>query len=120
MIGFSECKPIFHSFPNSTHIPMPYLVLATDHSDPDALDRRLAARPDHLVNARALEAAGVLQLAAASVDPGGKMSGSVLVLNVATLDDVKRIVESDLYWTTRVWASYTVQEIRVAIPSAHK
>lgn len=99
---------------------MPFLVIATDHSDPDALNRRLAARPDHLANARAMEADGVLQLAAASLDADGKMSGSVLVLNVATADEVNAIVEADLYWTTRVWASYTVQEIRVAIPAAHK
>lgn len=99
---------------------MPFLVIATDHSDPDALNRRLSARPDHLVNARTMEADGVLHLAAASLDADGKMTGSVLVLNVGTAEEAKAIVESDLYWTTRVWASYTVQEIRVAIPSVHK
>lgn len=99
---------------------MPFLVIATDHTDSEALNRRLAARPDHLLNAREMESDGRLQLAAASLDEEGRMSGSVLVLNVGTADEVKAIVERDLYWTTRVWASYTVQEIRVAIPSVHK
>ena len=99
---------------------MPYLIIATDHTEDQALGRRLAARPDHLVNAKAMEAAGILQLAAASVDADGKMTGSVLVLNVATADEASAIIESDLYWSSKVWASYTMQEIRVAIPSAHK
>lgn len=98
---------------------MPFLVIATDQTDSEALNRRLAARPDHLVNAKALEASGVLQLAAASIDGEGRMSGSVLVLNVPTADEARQIVESDLYWTSKVWGHYTIQEIRVAIPS-HK
>lgn len=99
---------------------MPYLIIATDHTDDQALDRRLAARPDHLVSAKAMEAAGILQFAGASIDSEGKMTGSVLVLNVATADQATDIIEADLYWSSKVWASYTVQEIRVAIPVAHK
>lgn len=97
---------------------MPFLVIATDHTDDQALGRRLAARPDHLVKAKALEAAGILQLAGASIGSDGTMTGSVLVLHVATAEEAKALVESDLYWTTKVWASYTIQELRIAIPSA--
>jgi hypothetical protein len=117
MIGLFQCKPISHSFPNPEHLSMPFLVIATDQTDSEALNRRLAARPDHLANAKAMEASGVLQLAAASLGADGTMSGSVLVLNVATAEDAKAIVESDLYWTSKVWGGYTIQEIRVAIPS---
>lgn len=99
---------------------MPFLIIATDHTDSEALHRRLAARPDHLVNARHLESHGVLVLAAASVGAEGTMNGSVLVLNVETAEQAKAIVEADLYWTTKVWASYTLQEIRVAIPSTQR
>lgn len=99
---------------------MPFLVIATDYTDTDALGRRLSARPDHLVTAKELESAGILMLASAIIGPEGSMTGSALVLDVPTADDAKAIVESDLYWTSKVWASYTVQEIRVAIPSVHK
>jgi uncharacterized protein YciI len=99
---------------------MPFLIIATDHTDDQALGRRLAARPDHLVKAKAMEVSEILQLAAASVDSEGKMTGSVLVLNVTTADEASAIIEADLYWSSKVWASYTVQEIRIAIPSAHK
>lgn len=107
-------------FSRSAPIPMPFLIIATDHTDHQALDRRLDARPDHLVNAKAMEADGILQLAGASVDSEGKMTGSVLVLNVTTAEEASAIIEADLYWSSKVWASYTVQEIRIAIPSAHK
>jgi len=99
---------------------MPFLVIATDHTDDQALGRRLAARPDHLANALALEAAGILKLAGASVDEHGKMTGSILVLNVPTTEEASSLLESDAYWTSKVWASYTLQEMRIAIPSAHK
>lgn len=99
---------------------MPFLVIATDHTDDQALDRRLAARPAHLANAQGLEAAGILKLAGASVDADGKMTGSILVLNVPTAEEAVSLIESDLYWSSKVWASYTLQEMRIAIPAAHK
>jgi uncharacterized protein YciI len=99
---------------------MPFLVIATDHTDDQALQRRLDARPHHLSNALRLETAGILTFAGASVDSEGKMTGSVLVLNVATRGEASSLIESDLYWTSKVWASYTLQDMRIAIPSGHK
>ncbi len=98
---------------------MAFLIIASDHTDNDALARRLAARPDHLLVAKAKESEGILQFAGATVDEKGRVSGSVLVVNVPTKEDAAALAEADVYWSAKVWASYTVQEIRVAIPTPH-
>lgn len=97
---------------------MPFLVNATDHTDPDAPNRRVSVRNDHLVVAKKMETEGVLRFGAAQLDSQLRMIGSILVYDLPTEADVRSMVESDIYWTAKVWESYTITEIRIAIPSA--
>ncbi len=97
---------------------MPFLVNATDHTDLDALNRRNSVRNDHLESAKKMESDGILRFGAAQIDSQNRMIGSLLVYDLPTEADVRSMVESDIYWTTNVWESYTITEIRIAIPSA--
>lgn len=96
---------------------MPFLVNATDHTDPEALNRRISVRNTHLHTAKQLEASGVLRFGAAQLDADQRMIGSILVYDLPSEADVIVAVESDIYWTAKVWESYTITQIRIAIPS---
>lgn len=96
---------------------MPFLVNATDHTDPDALNRRISVRNDHISVAKTLESDGILRFGAAQIDAQNRMVGSILVYDLPTEADVRAAVESDIYWMAKVWETYTITEIRIAIPS---
>ncbi|TFK46606.1 hypothetical protein OE88DRAFT_1638060 [Heliocybe sulcata] len=86
-----------------------FFVYAPDYTDEGALQRRLEVRPKHLENAKSLIANGTIKVGGAFVDPATvssetkKMTGSGLVLQAASLEDAKKIVEGDIYWTAGVW-----------------
>lgn len=98
---------------------MPYWIRALDHTDPDALQRRMANREAHLGAAKTRAEAGILLMAGAILDAEGRMVGSMLVVDLPDESEVAALVESDVYWSGRVWASYTIATVRLAI-GGHK
>lgn len=73
------------------------MVIIHDHKDPDAINRRLAVRPTHLVGAKKLKEEGSLQLGGAILtdhSESGKMCGSVMLVHAETIEDAKKIIES--------------------------
>lgn len=94
---------------------MAFLVKANDHRDPAAPSRRMSSRTLHLDAARTMEANGTLLFAAATLSSDGNMNGSVLVFDLPTEQEVRKVIESDAYWTTRVWETYSITPIRIAI-----
>lgn len=98
---------------------MPYWIHALDHTDPEALQRRMANRESHLNAAKTRADAGILLMAGAILDAEGRMVGSMLVVDLPGEAEVAALVESDAYWSGRVWASYTITPVRLAI-GGHK
>jgi uncharacterized protein YciI len=92
-----------------------YLVLAYDGTDPEAMQRRMAARPAHLENVRPMEARGMLLVGGALLDEAGEMIGSASVLNVANRAELDAWLTTDPYVTGGVWQRIEVKEMRVAI-----
>ncbi|KAI0628379.1 hypothetical protein C8Q77DRAFT_1148102 [Trametes polyzona] len=88
-----------------------FLVYAPDMTDPDALHRRLSVRPAHLERANGEIAKGVIKLGGAMLTPESiasraaekKMVGSVFVCEAESLDAVRGLMESDVYYTSGVW-----------------
>jgi len=72
---------------------MHYIIHAYDHTDPDALDRRMAARPAHLAYVSQLKAKDQFVLGGALLDPDGKMIGSMLMLNLETEDHLNEYLK---------------------------
>lgn len=73
-----------------------FIVIAHDHTDTDALKRRLAVRESHLVGARALKKDGTLLLGGALLTDhteSGKMIGSVMIFSAESKDEVKKLIE---------------------------
>lgn len=82
---------------------MLYLVLAHDATDDGAPARRQRVRARHLEGVRPLVEAGRLQVAGALLDEGGVMRGSMLLLDAEGEDEVRRIVDEDVYTREGVW-----------------
>lgn len=99
---------------------MLYAIISEDQ--PDTLERRLAARPDHLERLHALQQEGRLVLAGPhpaidSSDPGeAGFSGSLVVAEFPSLDDAQTWADADPYITAGVYAQVTVKPFKKVLP----
>jgi len=98
-----------------------YCITGTDH--PESLERRMAARPQHLARLEALLAEGRLLLAgpfpaidAEQPGPAG-FSGSLIVAEFASLADAEVWAKADPYVDAGVYASVSVKPFRKALPA---
>jgi uncharacterized protein YciI len=95
---------------------MYYAIIATDEAG--TLDKRLAARPDHLARLQALRDAGRLLLAgphpaADTEDPGpAGFTGSLVVAEFGSLEEARSWAETDPYMDAGVYASVVVKPFK--------
>ncbi|KAK7691336.1 hypothetical protein QCA50_004730 [Cerrena zonata] len=86
-----------------------FLVYAPDYPDPECLSRRLSVRTTHLANAGNLLEQGILKIGGAMITPETyktdqkKMTGSTLIYSADSLEEVREIVENDVYYKGNVW-----------------
>jgi len=86
-----------------------FLVYAPDKTDQGAFERRQSVRPKHLENAAQGISDGLIRMGGALLTPesltGGekKTIGSCMIYEARTLEEIKVIVESDIYYTAGVW-----------------
>ncbi|KAF7291916.1 YCII domain-containing protein [Mycena indigotica] len=86
-----------------------FFVHAPDKTDPDAFSRRLAVRTKHLEVARKAIDDGRIRVAGALLTPESlasenkTMIGSTFIIEAETIDQVKKMIEEDIYYTTGVW-----------------
>ncbi len=97
-----------------------YAIIGRDR--PDALPRRLAARPAHLARLQALRDAGRLLLAGPlpaidAVDPGpAGYLGSLIVAEFEDLGAAEAWADADPYRAAEVYASVEVMPFRRVLP----
>ena len=72
-----------------------------------ALQTRLDNRADHLAH---IAATGVVELAGPFLDEAGQMTGSMIVLNVETLQAAKDWAAADPYAKAGLFSSVTISE----------
>ena len=100
---------------------MLYVFIAEDI--PGTLDKRLAARPEHLTRLQALQADGRLILAGPcpaidSPDPGpAGFSGSLIVAEFPSLSEAEAWAAADPYVAAGVYARVTVKPFKKALPA---
>jgi uncharacterized protein len=80
-----------------------FLVIARDGDDPEALDRRMAARPSHLEGIRPLVEAGHIPLGGPILDDEGRMIGSMIIADFPDRAALDEWVTNDPYVTGDVW-----------------
>lgn len=97
-----------------------YTIVAED--TPDSLEKRLAARPDHLARLNQLKDAGRLLLAGPfpaidSPDPGpAGFSGSLIVAAFDNLEAAQVWAAADPYVAAGVYAQVSVKPFKKVLP----
>ena len=100
---------------------MLYAIIGQDIAD--SLEKRLAARPAHVVRLQALQQEGRLILAGPfpSVDANDPatagFSGSLIVAEFASLPDAETWAQADPYVATGVYAQITVKPFKKVFPA---
>jgi uncharacterized protein YciI len=99
---------------------MLYAILSEDV--PNSLERRLAARPDHLARLETLRDEGRLVLAGPhpaidAENPGDAgFSGSLVVAEFESLEDAKAWADVDPYMIAGVYAKVIVKPFKHVLP----
>ena len=99
---------------------MLYAIIATD--TPNSLEKRLAARPEHLERLKQLQADGHLVLAGPhpavdSNDPGDAgFSGSLIIAEFASLDAAQTWASADPFVAAGVYADVLVKPFKQTLP----
>lgn len=97
-----------------------YAIVGEDVAN--SLERRLAARPDHLARLQQLRDEGRLLLAGPfpaidSPDPGpAGFSGSLIVAAFASLEDAQTWADADPYVAAGVYARVSVKPFKKVLP----
>jgi uncharacterized protein YciI len=91
-----------------------YLITGYDHTDSEALERRMSVREQHLENVRNLRKSGNHILGGAILDDQGMMIGSSMVLQFETDEAFNSWLENEIYITARVWDKVDIRPFRVA------
>ncbi len=99
---------------------MLYVIVALDH--PGSLEKRKAARPDHLARLNALQAQGRLTLAGPfpaidAEDPGeAGFTGSMIVAEFSDLATARAWAEADPFVAAGVYRQVEVRPFRQTLP----
>lgn len=91
-----------------------YAIIAHDASDDKALERRMAARTEHLENVKKLKASDNFIKAAAMINDEGNMCGSIMLMQFDNRAEFDNYLASEPYVVQKVWGELKVQEVKVA------
>lgn len=89
---------------------------------PNSLEKRLAARPEHLARLQELQSQGRLLLAGPfpaidSIDPGpAGFSGSLIVAEFANIEEAKAWADNDPFVHAGVYQEVNVKPFRKTLP----
>ncbi|KAF9467346.1 hypothetical protein BDZ94DRAFT_1305426 [Collybia nuda] len=88
-----------------------FFVYAPDNTAEGTFEKRLSVRPAHLESAKSrisdgfIRVGGVLLTEESIATPTSdkKMIGSTFICEADSIDDVRKMVETDVYYTAGVW-----------------
>jgi uncharacterized protein YciI len=93
---------------------MQFLLLAYDGTDPEALQRRLKVREEHLKRISLLKKSGEFLLGGAILDDNGKMIGSMIVYDFPDRQSLEERLKDEPYLTGKVWEKTEIKPFRLA------
>ncbi|KIK09333.1 hypothetical protein K443DRAFT_980 [Laccaria amethystina LaAM-08-1] len=88
-----------------------FFVYAPDKTAEGTFEKRLSVRATHLETAKERISKGIIRVAGALLTPESiatptadkKMVGSTFIFEAETIDEVKALIQSDIYSTAGVW-----------------
>ncbi|MBU0969064.1 MAG: hypothetical protein KKC20_00380 [Proteobacteria bacterium] len=93
---------------------MQFIVTGYDGRDDNALERRMAAREAHLAMAKKMVELRHWISAAAILDDGGKMTGSLIICEFESRQDLEsRWLEKEPYVLGKVWEKIEITRAQV-------
>jgi uncharacterized protein YciI len=92
---------------------MHYVVIAHDHDDEGARERRIKVRPEHMVRCEKMVEAGTLLFAVALLDDAERMVGSAMVVDLPSREDVERWLDDEPYQVHDVWRRVDITRGRI-------
>jgi len=93
---------------------MQFLLIAHDGTDPDALNRRMAVRPEHLGKIAGLRKNGEFLFGGAILDDEGNMIGSMIVYDFPDRKSLEESLKEEPYITGGVWEKIEISPFRLA------
>lgn len=94
---------------------MQFILIAYDGTDEQAIDRRVAARENHLSFAKKMYDSGRWLYAAAILDDTKKMIGSMIVCDFESREELeKEWLDKEAYITGNVWEKIDIKPAQVA------
>jgi uncharacterized protein YciI len=94
---------------------MQFLLLAYDGTDPEALDRRMKVRQEHLEKIEVLKSRGEFLAGGAILDDAGKMTGSMIVYEYPERKALDEMLKDEPYFTEGVWQKVEIKPFRMAV-----
>ena len=93
---------------------MQFVVTGMDGKDEKALDRRMAAREDHLAMAKTMADSGKWLYAAALLNDAGQMAGSVIICEFESEQALKsEWLDKEPYVLGKVWETVEITAAQV-------
>ena len=92
---------------------MQFVVTALDYTDADALNRRMAAREQHLAAIKTLIAEGHFLSGGAVLDASGKMIGSTIHMEFPDRASLDAPLQRDPYVSGRVWEQIEIRQVKL-------
>jgi len=93
---------------------MQFLLVAYDGTDPEALERRMKVRPEHLEKIAVLKKKGHFLLGGAILDDNQTMIGSMIVYEFPDRKALDEILLDEPYITGGVWQKVEIRPYRLA------
>jgi uncharacterized protein len=93
---------------------MQFLLIAYDGTDPDALERRMKIRGEHLKRIAELKSSGNFLFGGAILDDSGKMIGSSIVYEFPDRLALDKKLKEEPYLTEGVWKKVEIRPFRLA------
>jgi uncharacterized protein len=93
---------------------MEFILTAYDGTDPEAPERRLKVRGEHLGKIATMKKSGEFLFGGAILDDAGKMIGSVVVYNFPDRQSLDKKLKDEPYITGGVWEKIEIKPFRLA------
>jgi len=93
---------------------MQYIITGYDGTDENAMDRRSAAREEHLKSVERRFNAGEHLYGAAILDDAGKMIGSMMIVEYSSREELDKWLENEPYVLGNVWRKIEIKPCKVA------
>lgn len=91
-----------------------FLVIARDYTDEKALERRMAAREEHLAKAKIMKQEGSIINGGAILNENGQMCGSAVIMEFENRAALDQWLSQEPYMVQKVWEHVSIEDYRLA------